>query len=238
MRDIVIASLATLVLILSLSGCETTPKKIPLDPSFSKSKEVRIGVALVKYPVGGFYKSGPQGLLDLLINTSLAGGLDAYLQKINPNEFDEVQNDYVKKLQDHGFSVKRIDDRIDLEQFPKSKANDLFEYDLRSLSSKYDIDFLLLVTVQRFGTLRPYYGFIPTGDPKGLFQAAGQLINLKNNELEWQVFMGENNSIMAVDGQWEQPPDYPNVTSAIQRAEKNAEFFLETQFFMGIEGGN
>jgi hypothetical protein len=207
-----------------------------LSPSFWDTKTPKIGVALEKNPTPAVYRDGPQGLLDLAINAWMASGLKVYLQKVNPEEFNDLPDRFVQKLQERGFSAKRIQGIIDLSQFPKNKldsSKDFIEVDLQPFTSENDVDLLLLISVERYGTMRNYYGFFPVSPPRGFFQAKGRLINPKNSEIQWQAPMGDEQSAMAVEGDWDQPPDYPNITTAVHRAEKNAIHFLDTSFFGG-----
>jgi hypothetical protein len=90
---------------------------------------------------------------------------------------------------------------------------------------------LILFDIKKYGTLRDYYGFIPLGDPLGLFMVNGMLINLEDNEYFWLVKMEEEESTQPVKGEWDEEPDYPNLTQAINRAMMYSQEFLEKYFF-------
>ncbi len=106
-----------------------------------------------------------------------------------------------------------------------------YERDVRALAQREDLDVLLLVSVRRFGTIRPYYGFIPLGAPKGFFEVVGQMVDLKTNQLLWQTVIKEADAQVAVAEPWDQPPEFPNVDAAILQAIENGKAFLLKEFF-------
>jgi hypothetical protein len=110
-------------------------------------------------------------------------------------------------------------------------SGEFFDKDLRTLAEKESIDLLLLLSVNRFGTIRSYYGFVPLGSPQGLCQDSGRLIDLRTNQLMWRTTAAEKDSMVPAAGAWDQPPDYPNLTAAIQNAIANAQSFLFNDFF-------
>ena len=121
-------------------------------------------------------------------------------------------------------------DQTKLEKYKTDAAGKFTKVDFKPIAAKYGINQLVLLTIDRIGTIRPYYGFIPLGSPAGLCQANGQLINLGNNELLWLYTMSDKESQIPVDGEWNQSPDYPNVDKAVQKAIKNAITVIRNDF--------
>jgi hypothetical protein len=64
-----------------------------------------------------------------------------------------------------------------------------------------------------------------------IFQAHGALIDLTSHEVLWRASMTVEQSVIRIEGEWDQPPDYPNITRAIRRAEHDAVVYLEDRFF-------
>jgi len=167
MKKSVLISLFVLAAIL-LSACG--PSKLALKEEFWQAKERKIGVALTPSPTPGAHRQGGQGLLDMAINKLAAGSLEAHLNTLKPTAFDEVADRFVKRLTERGIPAKKLANPVDLEKFPqtnRSESSDSFERDLRSLAAEEKIDALLLLSIDRWGTVRNYYGFIPLGSPKG-----------------------------------------------------------------------
>ncbi len=209
-------------------------KRIILKPTFWQQKESKIGVAVVKYPIAGAHRRGGQGLLDMAINEALAGNLKDYLRQVDMTVFSNIIDKFVQNLGEKGITAKRIDELIDLEQlqvFKSSQSGNYTKVDFKPLSQEKNINMLILLSIQSFGTIRPYYGFIPLGSPKAFCLAKGQLINLDNNAILWLYTMKELEASIPVEGKWNQPPDYPNLTKAIEKAIENAKTSLEKDFF-------
>lgn len=219
------------VVMFFLSGCAAT--RISLKPSFWQEKELKIGVAVVSYPKVAAHKVGAQGLLDQAINEVLAAELKAYLRQVDITAFSSIADQFVQRLREEGKTVKKIDGLLDLEEFQSFKPTTSGNYtkvDFRSLSQKEDIDTLLLLSIERVGTIRSYYGFIPLGAPKALCQAKGQLVDLNNNEILWLYTMEEKEASVPIEDKWSQPPDYPNLNNALKKAVENAMTILEVKF--------
>jgi len=130
--------------------------------------------------------------------------------------------------------VKRLPGFLDPEKFPEWKdevAEHPFDRDIRALAQSQGIDVLLLISVRRFGTIRPYYGFIPLGAPKGFFEVKGQMVDLKTNALIWQTVMPETEASVEAADPWDQEPTYPNLDAAIVKAMENGKAFLLRELF-------
>jgi hypothetical protein len=208
-------------------------RNIQLEPSFWQNKNHKIGIALANYPAGGAHRSGPEGLLDMAINRAASSDFDTYFRTLTPQEFSAFPDRLAERLQAMGFSATRIPTNLHIEQFPKLKDGPLSN-DFRQLATTYDIDMLLLLSVEKFGTIRYYQGFISMGAPKGLFQAKGQLIDLRSNALRWQAAMREDEGATSIDGEWPPAPDYTKFVDAMRRSERGAIYFLETRFFESL----
>lgn len=216
-----------------LSACAST--KMAVNPSFWNQKEARVGVAIASYPETAAHKGGAQGLLDMAINNALASDLQTHLKTLTADEFDTVRDQFVTEFQARGFRAKVVPAPINLEAYekftkPTGSSDAFFHKDLKPLSTQESVDFLVLLSIERFGTLRNYYGFVPTGAPQGLLQSSGRLIDLRNNQVMWFTIAEEHESVVSVEGPWDQVPDYPNLTAAIKKSIPNAQRFLLKDF--------
>lgn len=221
---------AILIVLVLLAGCEKT---IPLQGSFWQKKDAKIGVVVKHTEAYAYRDGGGEGLLDMAINEAMAAELKTHLRQIDLSGFDLVLDRFARKLREQGFTVKRFDEKINFDKFPKfeGSGDNRLDRDLRGLAEKDELDLLLLLSVERLGTIRPYWGFIPLGPPKALVQAKRRLVNLRTNELMWQTRIKEDDSRVAVEGDWDQPPRYPNLTRAVQKAIDQATQHLERAFF-------
>jgi hypothetical protein len=215
-----------------LSGC--APARVAVKPEFWQSRNTRIGVAVATYPAGGAHKVGAQGLLDIAINSAMAGGLDGYLSKTKLPTFEPVCDGFVQELTKRGLPAKRLSGLVNPEELPDWKGESeekLFGKDVAALAQAQGVDVLVLLSVRRFGTIRPYYGFIPLGAPKGFFEVKGQMVDAKTNRLLWQTLIAEADASVEAAEPWDQDPNYPNIDAALRTAIENGKAFLLREFF-------
>jgi hypothetical protein len=234
-RSIFIISLLVAAFLLSACG----PSTMALKPEFWQTKERTIGVAIVPAPVAGAHRAGSEGLLDMAINKIAMGSLESHLQALKSDAFNQVVDKFVARLTERGIPAKKLDKPLLLDKFPqfnREESGDVFERDLRSLAASEKIDALVILSISQWGTVRNYYGFIPLGSPKGYCVGTGRLINLTSNALEWITWVPAELAAVDVDGEWDKPPDFPNVDTAIKKAVENAKVFLENDFFGLAQG--
>jgi hypothetical protein len=221
-------------IVLFITACATT---VPLQSNFWSRKGNTVVVAFATLPEAHAHREGSEMLFDMAINKSLAQRLDTRMHQVAPTLLGSANASFVRRLQERGFVAKKIDEPIPVDSFQTFSSpggqGRYFDRDLRSLATKYEADMLLLVTVHRYGTLRKYYGFVPLGGPKALFEVRGQMIDLKTNELLWQARTTEKQATFPVEGEWSQPPDYPNLVAALEKAVPQSMGILEQQFFGG-----
>ena len=207
--------IVSMVLMLGLVGCATVQKPVALDNHFWENRKPVIGLAKSVVPKPDAFMTGNMGLLDIAINRGNAKSLITHLEKMDYSKVQTIDKEFSEQLQERGFQVKKIDQAIDLQKMQKfsgkSETVQYAEYDFRSLKSN-NIDYLLLLAVERVGTVRNYYGFMPTGAPMADFKYKGFLVDLNTNELKWYV---DDVSNMSVAEPWDQVPDFANVTTAV-----------------------
>lgn len=233
-------SFKLLIVVLSafvLMGCVGMQHKIDMDPKFWSNKEQVIGVAVAKLPTPKTMKSGQQGLLDVLINDSNASDLDKHLATLDITSVNGMADEIVAYLNGKNMKAKRINDSIDVEsltelqELDSSQASEGKIYtqrDYRSLKDQYQVDKLLLITVTSVGTMRSYYGFIPTSAPVGSSNISGKIINLSNNQLEWSQSASQN--VPNPESEWDVPPNFPGLTKATMSAYEQSQKMLLNTF--------
>jgi hypothetical protein len=237
MQSLITRGLILLLFAVLVIGCGAS--NIALKPDFWQSTNQTVGVAIVKPPIPAAHRAGAQGLLDMAITSAMAGSLESHLQKMDLNAFSEIADTFATKLISRGIKAKRIADPIDLLTLPNYAASGssgkVAEKDFRQLSKQEGIDMLILLSIERCGTLRSYYGFIALGSPKAFCLTKGQMVNLSSNTLEWSDEMEEDKATVEVLDEWDQSPDFPNVTKAFQSALQQGKRSLEAQFFKTVK---
>ncbi len=227
-------ALAALGAALFASAC--APARLTVKPEFWQDRQARIGVALMPHPEAGAHKVGAQGLLDMAINAGMAAELKSHLQKVDVNEFDRIRDRFVQELGKRGMNAVAMPGYLDPATYP-ARAEDApqienaFDRDLAALRTGQKLDAVVLLQVRRYGTIRSYYGFIPLSAPQGFFEVKGQMVDLRTGALLWQTVIPENQAAVPAAGDWDQPPEYPNITAALRAAMANGGEFLWKEFF-------
>jgi len=205
------------------------PRRIPLDPGYLRDTSRKIGVALTRPPVLAAHRAGAQGLLDMAINSAVDGNLESHLKTMGVGPLDGLADACVERLKGRGLEARKIDPER-LTAYRSLGFETPRPSDLRVLARNEGVDAIILLT-PRCGTIRSYYGFIPLTPPSGYCAFTGKLIDLKTGRTEWAGgFEGEEATIAAA-GEWDQAPDYPNLTVAIQQAMTRAHDSMLAELF-------
>ncbi|OQX28611.1 MAG: hypothetical protein B0D92_07990 [Spirochaeta sp. LUC14_002_19_P3] len=168
----------------------------------------------------------------MAINELAAGSLEAHLATMNTESFNETADIFVEKLNALGFNAEKIDSAITLDpvdnKISSSNKKKYYSFDFNSIPNSQQYDEIIFLYLEKAGSIRAYYGFIPTTPPNGYSKVSGMLVKVSDSELLW---LAEQEEIVKVDKLWEQPPDYPNVTLVVEEAIESAKNYLIDNFF-------
>jgi hypothetical protein len=92
-----------------------------------------------------------------------------------------------------------------------------------------DSDQILMIKLDEIGARRYYNNFLPTGAPEAYCVLAGELIN-KRHQVIWRY---RAEAFEPIRGTWNQAPNFPNLTNAINIAARSAQEDLLDSFFSG-----
>ena len=197
-------------LFLALGACVQTQQPLPLEAEAVKPGDV-VAVGLNKVPDPRFMMEGSQGLLDLMIASAVTDQLNARIKNFDTNAVRGMENkivDILKSRNTEAFAIDRLDPAL-YEKTANYKTG-FSRIDYSKLKQQHDANYLLLIEFTYIGVIRPYYGFIPTGAPEPYIKANAKLVDLSNNKLFWyQEYKYRQN----VEGDWDDPPSYPALTS-------------------------
>jgi hypothetical protein len=196
-----------------LGGCAITPQAaIPLAPEVVGAS-TRIGVAMSPMPKVNTSFPGANCLLCMAAAEIANTSLTKHTQQLPSADLQQLKTDAVQALAAHGAQTKAIAEPLDVAKLPaaKSKGPNIARKDFSSLSSRYQIDKLVVIELTSVGFTRPYASYVPTSDPKAAVTGAVYLINLSNNTYEWYAPL---NLQRAADGKWDEAPDFPGLTNA------------------------
>jgi ABC-type uncharacterized transport system auxiliary subunit len=225
-KQIMIKQSSRIFLIISslifLSGCATPEKNIALTENFWKDSKHKITVANTKITNTNkpkLHSMGNQGLLDMAISSAATKTFSNYLEKTDCAWYNDLSKKFVGQLKKRNISSEIHPMYID----PEQKKEAVF-------TAKIDGNKLLLIELQQLGAIRNYYGFIPTGAPKAYCLLKGELINREDKQVLWRHITKIEEP---VQGNWDQPPAYPNFTLALQQAVVSAQEEMIDSFFSG-----
>jgi hypothetical protein len=200
-----------------LTGC--APSNVPLPDSFWQDNKQSITIVTVKAPTPGLSQEGMLGVLNYAINSGINSDLDKYLAQADLAWYNALPNDFATKMRKHDINVKIYGNK--LASSPSNYA---------SLKGQINTDKVLILRLVGYGAERQYNGSIPMGKPKGYCELTGDLVDLNTNKVLWHY----NASISEpINGEWDQPPAYPNLTAAMKQAVAVAQDELLDSFFSG-----
>lgn len=201
-----------------LMGC-AQPRNVQLSENFWQDQSQKIAVASFKAPEPQMHRVGNEGLLDLAINNAMNSNMNKALKRADMNWYNNMSTQFATRLKE-----QKIHTSISEQQFKNDKKNR--EIILRQAEG----DKVLTLELRAVGARRTYYGFIPTGAPEAYCLLVGELIDPKDKKVLWRH---ESEIIHPIQGAWDQSPNYPNFTSALNVAVNEAKQELLDSFFSG-----
>jgi len=219
---VVIVQLIMMMLI--LSSCAV--KKYAINPAFYSSGS-NMGLILVTNDITT-RRSGGSVLGKALIDYHK---YDAPLEAVDPGLDPEkkFRRMYLSLFESKGKSISRVDDMFDTGQFTEFVAPDknkkYFKYDLRPLKEKYNVDELMIVTVD-YGLNQNYSGAFEAGKG-GYSHVVSNIVNLNDNSI---IYKGESWGNGKLKSNWDTPPDYEFLREAIDAAINQAVEIEKTKY--------
>ncbi len=228
-KNIFKGSVRTLVVFFALiiTGCASVQKPVELDLTKWQANETEVAILVKPLPKPYTHKVGSQGLLDVAINNATASGMTKVVSKIDLSEFYSIKTDLSRYISDQNVKVTVLEEDYKLPKLAEFEGKENFtKVDYRVLKDQLKVDQLLVVEVTQLGTVRNYYGFIPTSLPRSSFVGVGQLIDLSTNEILWHnpVFLEKS-----IQGKWDEK-GYPNVIKAIKEVTNSGKEDLVSPF--------
>ncbi|MCW8125433.1 hypothetical protein [Microbulbifer halophilus] len=204
------------VIFTALVGCATPQPPVPLDQQFYTAEDKKVGLMLEAPEAPDLALEGNIGLLDYAIIAAATSSLSEHFEKQNLNEFLAVAEELSSSLEKDGLTVVRLEvpeEAPKLAKFKDPDSKDQTYYasrDHRGLVAEHGVDYLLKLKATRAGLARPYYGFVPTDDPRAVFDVHGELIDLSTNELLWYANISQS---AYATGEWDEGPNFPGLTN-------------------------
>ncbi len=199
-----------LAILFLVQSCVT---KVPMNSEYL-SKPSKVGI-LVNVNDPQKYREGSQGLLDLAVTSGdkYQPLLDHAKKQIDRK--NELVNIYAETLKAKGKEVVIIDENFNPKEAEKFKGEKqdgkkYYNYDLRYLKNKYQVDDVVFVNVN-WGVIISYYSMIETSRA-GYTYLSNRVINLNDNSL---YFANDNVQTEVIKGKWNVAPNYENAINKI-----------------------
>lgn len=201
--------IVTATLVACLFGCATKQKGVELSDGFWQNKHQTVTVATTKAPKPHLYKTGNQGgVPGRAVSEVMNIKLDHYLKTVGETWYETaLPEHFVTRLKQRDINAKL--------------ASGSF--------TQVGSDKLLLIKLDAYGVKRRYHGLIPAEAPQAYCVLTGELLD-KNHKVLWRH---QSIATQPIQGEWDQPPNYPNLTDALRVAAHSAEQELLDSFFAG-----
>ena len=196
-----------------LVGCSSGPGNVKMNPSFWNTPHQKIIIATATLPTPSLYMKGDQGLIDVLASDIATSDLSKHLEHMNIASINDLTNVFADRLKTAHMQVTIDPTAIDLSKLETSSDSPdiVSEYEFTPIRSQFgDANFLLILWIKQVGAIRSYYGFIPVGSPKPYLLMVGEFVDLNNDHVLWRHIA---NVIQDTQGDWDQSPNYPNLTN-------------------------
>ncbi|HYC47449.1 MAG TPA: hypothetical protein VED01_18400 [Burkholderiales bacterium] len=219
--------LAAAAAALILSACATPPQAPISLADVRISSPARIGVAMTALPKVDTSFPGAGCLLCMAAASVANSSLTSHARTLPYEDLPQLKQQIAERLRKKNAHVVIINEPIDLSALSSvsSPGVGMSRKDFSSFAGKYQIDKLVVIDIRTLGFVRTYSAYIPTAEPKGVFEGTGYLVNLKNHHYEWYVPV---NIMRSAGGKWDEPPKFPGLTNAyFQALESGKDSFLK-----------
>ncbi len=209
--NIVLKSLFLLTALLSV-GCASVQKPIAVeDGLYTKANKVVVVMEPIPDPTTHF--PGADCLLCMATAEGLHMTLGDHAETLDGAEFKLSKSELAGHLKEKGVDAIVLDDPLVVKDLPKIKAEgeNAVPRDFSEVASPHDGTHVLVISVSRIGISRAFASYVPTEDPVAIVEGIGYLIDVRDNTYDWyQPFK----VVKGVEGEWDQPPDFPKLTNA------------------------
>lgn len=217
--------IATFALV--LSACGSTPQGfVPLVKNVVQEDGKKIGYAYISpknKATTNIY--GADCLLCYGVASALTSSLDTHLENtISNDELLVLKTAVIDKYK--SIDVQLIETNLSspINKMKKFKGKNGFaERDFRPLKDKLGLDMLVVLEIKEHGAHRSFSSYIPNGDPQGY--VAGSVFTVDLNTNAYVQFMTFKELVQPT-GEWDEPKDFPSVTTAYYQALENVKYHI------------
>jgi len=204
--------------VILISGCVTAPQvPVSLSDTYWEKTGKKLGLIIGPIEKPGLYMEGDVRLLDYAINAGAMSSVTSHFESLDTSDYEKINKEVRDIFTARGMLVVNFpkEEKInDLPDFTDPNEKDTVYFsrkDYMGYKEKYGVENVLSITPVRIGVARPYHGFIPTGNPRAVFELKVEMVDLATNGLLWYSNIDTANHST---GNWDEPPAYPGLTNA------------------------
>ncbi len=222
---------ATLVAMLALvlSACGSTPQTtVNLASNSVADDNLKLGYVYIGPEENATtHIFGAGCLLCYGVASALTSTLDGHLEgTVDGSEMNNIRDLVFAEYQKHNQNIDVVTLPKPVDKLPKFKGELGFaKKDFRSLKESLGVDVLVVLHLSRHGAFRSFSNYIPNGDPQG--HVAGLLYTVDLNTNAYLQYL-ELSERVQPEGEWDEPPTFPNVTTSYYQAVENTKAKLRT----------
>lgn len=211
-------ALAALLGLAMLTGCASKPQlPVQLKEGALKPNAGVVGVAMTAVPKVDTQFPGAGCLLCMAAASAMNSSLTDHVRTLPPEDVASLKERAAGLIQAKGAKSVVISTTLQIDALPDFSGTEpnAARKDFRALRDKLQIDKLMVIQVDNIGVHRNYSAYVPTAEPKAVFNGKALLVDLKTNTLEWYHSF---NVVKAADGAWDESPKFPRLTNAYFQA--------------------
>lgn len=212
------SALAAVLGLAVLAGCATKPQlPVSMAEGALKADAGVVGVAMTVVPKVDTQFPGASCLLCLAAASAMNSKLTDHVRTLPPEDVTALKERAAALVQAKGAKALMISVPVQIDALPDfdGTSPNAARKDFRGLRDKLQVDKLVVFQVNNIGVHRTYSAYVPTAEPKAVFNGLAMLVDLKTNVLEWYHPF---NIVKAADGAWDEPPKFPRLTNAYFQA--------------------
>ena len=208
---------------------------ISVPSRFWEDREGSIAIVLMSFPESGRYDGlDSPGLLGTVMTQLAVVNEMEFLDAIDVSTFATIGEIFADELELLGYSVLlygKRPKRKDLEKRTKT-GREQFKFDLTSIFEETGAHRIILIELNRFGLVRgPSDTFLGARRPYGTAYVQGRMIERGDHRLLWDTEWRYGIFKEKVIGDYNEPPYFPKLHVAINRALARSGKFLMESFF-------
>lgn len=208
-----------LLLSLQLAGCISTPQNSDQRADYW-AKRPHTVVVIAQPEAPQFNRRGNRKLINNVLSHNTDTEVATALASVNlMKRLERLRRELSNTLKSKRIPYKWERQAFDMASLTnrKGKKSAAFtEHNFSAARSNWPkAQFILLIELPENGSIRPYYGVVPTGNPGGYAVLQVRLIDLETNRIAWSEKVIRERSVV---GAWDTPPHYAALQTAMVKA--------------------